>query len=197
MISSTLARVSVPTCGSSLITRDTVERELRRLKSSGQSAEGNVIRTYLDLIASLPWSERAEGSIDVRAIGDGESRHETVLAVQIRVGRLDVRAEVGSDNRRRRERADGGVPATRGLLDLGTHRADPHPPCFVVRNLDVEPLVAADPVLEVDQVVAGCDLGQVLDRRRGCVAAATADAGGAARCREEHPVWIGSRTAAA
>ncbi len=50
--------------------RDTVERELRRLKSSGQSAEGNVIRTYLDLIASLPWSDRAEGSIDVRAIGE-------------------------------------------------------------------------------------------------------------------------------
>lgn len=49
---------------------ETVERELRRLKSAGQSAEGNVIRTYLDLIASLPWTERADGAIDVRAIGE-------------------------------------------------------------------------------------------------------------------------------
>lgn len=48
--------------------RETVDRELRRLKASGQSAEGNVIRTYLDLIASLPWTERAEATIDVRAI---------------------------------------------------------------------------------------------------------------------------------
>jgi ATP-dependent Lon protease len=50
--------------------RDTVDRELRRLKAAGQSAEGNVIRTYLDLIASLPWTERAADSIDVRALGD-------------------------------------------------------------------------------------------------------------------------------
>lgn len=50
--------------------RETVERELRRLKAAGQSAEGNVIRTYLDLIASLPWTERAEGSIDVRVLGE-------------------------------------------------------------------------------------------------------------------------------
>ncbi len=50
--------------------RETVERELRRLKSAGQSAEGNVIRTYLELIAALPWTARAEGSLDVRAIAD-------------------------------------------------------------------------------------------------------------------------------
>jgi ATP-dependent Lon protease len=50
--------------------RDTVDRELRRLKAAGQSAEGNVIRTYLDLIASLPWTERTEGSIDVSAIDE-------------------------------------------------------------------------------------------------------------------------------
>jgi ATP-dependent Lon protease len=50
--------------------RETVERELRRLKAAGQSAEGNVIRTYLDLIASLPWTERAEETIEVRAISE-------------------------------------------------------------------------------------------------------------------------------
>jgi ATP-dependent Lon protease len=50
--------------------RETVDRELRRLKSSGQSAEGNVIRTYLELIAALPWNERADATVDVRAIGE-------------------------------------------------------------------------------------------------------------------------------
>jgi ATP-dependent Lon protease len=50
--------------------RETVDRELRRLKSAGQSAEGNVIRTYLELIAALPWNERVESSVDVRAIGE-------------------------------------------------------------------------------------------------------------------------------
>lgn len=50
--------------------RETVDRELRRLKSAGQSAEGNVIRTYLELIAALPWNERAEAAVDVRAIGE-------------------------------------------------------------------------------------------------------------------------------
>lgn len=50
--------------------RETVDREVRRLKTSGQSAEGNVIRTYLDWIASLPWTERAAGATDVNAISE-------------------------------------------------------------------------------------------------------------------------------
>lgn len=50
--------------------RETVDRELRRLKSAGQSAEGNVIRTYLELIAALPWNERVDASVDVRVIGE-------------------------------------------------------------------------------------------------------------------------------
>ncbi|MEA2747160.1 MAG: ATP-dependent Lon protease [Myxococcales bacterium] len=43
-----------------------VDRELRRLESmNGQGAETHVIRNYLELIADLPWSKRAEAPIDL------------------------------------------------------------------------------------------------------------------------------------
>jgi ATP-dependent Lon protease len=47
-----------------------VDRELRRLESAGQSAEGNVIRTYLDWLAALPWAKRAPVNDDIAAIGE-------------------------------------------------------------------------------------------------------------------------------
>ena len=46
-----------------------VDRELRRLGSvQGGQAEGNVIRTYLEVIADLPWTERAEATLDLDAV---------------------------------------------------------------------------------------------------------------------------------
>jgi ATP-dependent Lon protease len=46
-----------------------VERELRRLTAMNPAqAEHNVIRTYLDWIAELPWGARAESTIDIDAI---------------------------------------------------------------------------------------------------------------------------------
>ncbi len=46
-----------------------VDRELRRLESmNGQGAETHVIRNYLELIADLPWSARADAVIDLDAI---------------------------------------------------------------------------------------------------------------------------------
>jgi ATP-dependent Lon protease len=46
-----------------------VDRELRRLESmNGQGAETHVIRNYLELIADLPWSKRAEAAIDLDKI---------------------------------------------------------------------------------------------------------------------------------
>ncbi len=46
--------------------RNEVERELRRLnRTSPQSAEYQVIRTYLDWITELPWSERTDDKLDL------------------------------------------------------------------------------------------------------------------------------------
>ncbi|HET7790509.1 MAG TPA: endopeptidase La [Gemmatimonadales bacterium] len=44
-----------------------VERELSRLeRASRDSMEGQVIRTYLETMAELPWSKRAEESLDLK-----------------------------------------------------------------------------------------------------------------------------------
>lgn len=48
--------------------RKVAERELERLSSiSPMSPEYNVIRTYLDWIAELPWNESTEDKIDIKA----------------------------------------------------------------------------------------------------------------------------------
>lgn len=50
--------------------RKVADRELRRLESmGGHGAEVHVIRNYLELIADLPWSKRAESEIDLDKIG--------------------------------------------------------------------------------------------------------------------------------
>lgn len=49
--------------------REAADRELRRLEASqGQGPEANVIRSYLELLADLPWSRRAESAIDLDRI---------------------------------------------------------------------------------------------------------------------------------
>ncbi|WP_075097723.1 endopeptidase La [Sandaracinus amylolyticus] len=49
--------------------REVVDRELRRLDQVGPNqAEGNVIRTYLQWIADLPWTDRAPASSDIDAV---------------------------------------------------------------------------------------------------------------------------------
>jgi len=47
-----------------------VDRELRRLQSASQGPEAHVIRTYLEWIADLPWSQRAETVDDIERIAD-------------------------------------------------------------------------------------------------------------------------------
>ena len=47
--------------------RKEVDRELARLERAGrESMESQVIRTYLETIAELPWSKRAEESLDLK-----------------------------------------------------------------------------------------------------------------------------------
>ena len=47
--------------------RKEVDRELARLERAGrESMEAQVIRTYLETIAELPWSKRAEESLDLK-----------------------------------------------------------------------------------------------------------------------------------
>ncbi len=51
--------------------RKVADRELERLDSSGgQGAEANVIRTYLEWIAALPWTKRAAVKENLDAIAD-------------------------------------------------------------------------------------------------------------------------------
>ncbi|MGK0360604.1 MAG: ATP-dependent Lon protease [Bradymonadia bacterium] len=50
--------------------RVVVDRELSRLSTAGQSPEANVIRNYLELIADLPWDERAEVTTDLDAVAE-------------------------------------------------------------------------------------------------------------------------------
>jgi ATP-dependent Lon protease len=67
--------------------RQVVDRELRRLDQVGPNqAEGNVIRTYLEWIADLPWEARAEVKSDLSAVEDKlESDHYGLADVKRRI----------------------------------------------------------------------------------------------------------------
>ena len=52
-------------------TRETVDRELRRLRSlSAEQAEYQVVKRYLELVASLPWTTLVEVIEDINAVED-------------------------------------------------------------------------------------------------------------------------------
>ncbi len=67
--------------------RQVVDRELRRLDQVGPNqAEGNVIRTYLEWIADLPWNVRADTKSDLGAVEDKlESDHFGLEDVKRRI----------------------------------------------------------------------------------------------------------------
>jgi len=67
--------------------RNEVERELGRLERSGrESMEAQVIRTYLEWIAELPWSKRSDDHLDLnRAIGILDEDHYGLQDVKDRV----------------------------------------------------------------------------------------------------------------
>jgi ATP-dependent Lon protease len=67
--------------------RKVVDRELKRLRQmSPQSAEYHVARTYLDVIASLPWSRLSEDRLDLKAAREILDRdHYDLKAVKERI----------------------------------------------------------------------------------------------------------------
>jgi ATP-dependent Lon protease len=67
--------------------REVVDRELRRLDQVGPNqAEANVIRTYLEWIADLPWTKRAPSQGDLDAVESKlESDHHGLADVKRRI----------------------------------------------------------------------------------------------------------------
>jgi ATP-dependent Lon protease len=67
--------------------REEVERELGRLERAGrESMEAQVIRTYLEWIAELPWNERSDDQLDLkRAAGILDEDHYGLQDVKDRV----------------------------------------------------------------------------------------------------------------
>jgi len=88
------------------------EKELRRLERQGeQSGESSMIRSYLDWIVSVPWSERSEGKLDpahTREVLDGD--HAGLDDVKKRITEFvavrKLRAERGVE---KDSRADGAI----------------------------------------------------------------------------------------
>jgi ATP-dependent Lon protease len=100
--------------------RKEVERELGRLERMGpEGMEAQVIRTYLETICELPWSERSEERLDVQraseileedhyALGDVKDRILEFLAVRV----LQQRAEdAQAEGAEKPEAADADEPA--------------------------------------------------------------------------------------
>ncbi len=84
--------------------RREVERELRRLDRMGPEAmESQVIRTFLETVAELPWTERSEEDLDLDramrtldadhyALGDVKDRVVEYLAVRLMQSRAEQRS---------------------------------------------------------------------------------------------------------
>ena len=104
--------------------RSEVERELHRLeRTSPQSAEYQVIRTFLEWVTELPWSERTEDKINLpRAEEILEEDHHGLEDVKDRVLEFlrcpEAPAGAGRGGRRGR-RGTGGQPG-RGAVPPGT-----------------------------------------------------------------------------
>jgi ATP-dependent Lon protease len=131
--------------------RTEVERELKRLeRTSPQSAEYQVIRTYLEWITELPWSERTEDKIDLALAGqileedhygleDVKDRILEFLAVRKLQSERKTRLEEGGE-----EAPDGeSVAAAEGDGVAEGEEADAPP----ISREEAEELVGRGPIL--------------------------------------------------
>jgi ATP-dependent Lon protease len=95
--------------------RREVERELGRLERIGrESMETQVIRTYLETIAELPWTERSVEHLDLKAASDIlEADHYALGDVKDRVLEFLAVRQLRMDDRKRaseEEQKDAGPP---------------------------------------------------------------------------------------
>jgi ATP-dependent Lon protease len=68
-------RTKIAESGMPEAVREQAERELSRLERAGDGGEGQMIRTYLDWLTSVPWSERSDETLDpvhTREVLDGD-----------------------------------------------------------------------------------------------------------------------------
>src|ERR1700730_13824031 len=115
--------------------RKEVDREMGRLKRMGREAmEAQVIRTYLETIAELPWNARSEESLNIPeaaqileedhyALGDVKDRVLEFLAVrQLRAQASTTGGEAAAREREQEERERQAAEGTdsEGPPDLGS-----------------------------------------------------------------------------
>ena len=98
-----LAKLELPK-----VARAEVERELGRLERAGrESMEAQVIRTYLEWIAELPWNKRSDDQLDLRhAETVLEEDHYGLKDVKDRVLEFLAVRQLRASPARRRSRED-------------------------------------------------------------------------------------------
>ena len=144
--------------------RKEVDRELRRLdRTAPQSAEYQVIRTYLEWITELPWGERTDDKIDLRradeileedhyGLEDVKDRVLEFLAVRkLQQERFEEDEEEGTPMRRERQPAatmprrarpdEAPAAAVPSVADTGEAEAEEDP----LAHLDETPPAARVP----------------------------------------------------
>src|SRR6266513_1288306 len=110
--------------------RKEVDRELERLKRANRdSMEGQVIRTYLETMAELPWNKRAEESLDLKLAAE--------ILEQDHYGLQDVKDQVleflAVRQRGQRRTSVGAMP---GRIIQGMKQAGAKNPVFLLDELD-------------------------------------------------------------
>ncbi len=109
--------------------RAEVERELGRLERSGrESMEAQVIRTYLEWIAELPWGERSDDNLDLKHAGEVlDEDHYGLQDVKDRVLEFLAVRQLRAKELAAEMEKTGEVPAAK--LRVDSHDATPalHP----------------------------------------------------------------------
>jgi len=116
-----------------------VDRELKRLRQmSPQSAEYHVARTYLEVIATLPWGRTSEDRLDLKAARDILDRdHYDLKTVKERILEyLAVRTlNPAARGARAEYRGSAGAPLHARIARRRTRRGGgPRPPAYLRRR---------------------------------------------------------------